>query len=106
MPIRQLLVQNHVNIAFQGHEHLYAKQDLDGIVYQEVPQPGDPRGNSPDTRLSWKLELPAGAWRAQIICSAAYAGTNFVVELAGEKASATAGKTPGWFDYQTIEVGP
>jgi hypothetical protein len=46
MPIHQLLVQNHVSIVFHGHDHLYAKQDLDRIVYQEVPQPGDPRGNT------------------------------------------------------------
>jgi hypothetical protein len=46
MPTHQLLLQNHVSIVFHGHDHLYAKQDLDGIVYQEVPQPGDPRGNT------------------------------------------------------------
>jgi len=46
MPIHQLLVKNHVNIVFHGHDHLYAKQELDGIVYQEVPQPGDPRGDT------------------------------------------------------------
>ncbi|MEI7728809.1 MAG: metallophosphoesterase family protein [Verrucomicrobiota bacterium] len=39
-PIHQLLVQNHVQIVFHGHDHFYAKQDLDGVVYQEVPQPG------------------------------------------------------------------
>ena len=39
-PIHQLLVQNKVDIVFHGHDHFYAKQDLDGIVYQEVPQPG------------------------------------------------------------------
>ena len=39
MPIHQLLVANHVNAFFHGHDHLYAKQDLDGIVYQEGPQP-------------------------------------------------------------------
>ena len=44
LPIHQILVQNHVSIVFHGHDHLFAKQDLDGIVYQEVPQPGDPRG--------------------------------------------------------------
>jgi hypothetical protein len=46
MPIHQLLVQSHVTIVFHGHDHLYAKQDLDGIVYQEVPQPGDPNGST------------------------------------------------------------
>lgn len=39
MPIHQLLVANNVTVFFHGHDHLYAKQDLDGIVYQEGPQP-------------------------------------------------------------------
>jgi hypothetical protein len=43
-PIHQLLVRNKVNIIFHGHDHFFAKQDLDGIVYQEVPQPGMPGG--------------------------------------------------------------
>jgi len=30
-----------VNIFFQGHDHLFAKEDVDGIVYQEVPMPSD-----------------------------------------------------------------
>ncbi len=40
MPIHKLLVDNNVTIFFHGHDHFYGKQDLDGIVYQEVPQPG------------------------------------------------------------------
>ena len=39
MPLHQLFVKNAVTAVFHGHDHLYAKQDLDGIVYQEVPQP-------------------------------------------------------------------
>ena len=38
-PIHQLLVKNKVTAVFHGHDHLYAKQKLDGVVYQEVPQP-------------------------------------------------------------------
>lgn len=45
MPIHQLLVKHKVTAVFHGHDHLYVKQDLDGIVYQEVPQPGFPRFN-------------------------------------------------------------
>ena len=44
MPIHALLLTNHVNIVFHGHDHFYAKQDLDGLVYQEVPQPGNEGG--------------------------------------------------------------
>ena len=39
LPIHELLVQNHVTAVFHGHDHVFVKQDLDGIVYQEVPQP-------------------------------------------------------------------
>jgi hypothetical protein len=38
-PIHQLLVDNGVAIVFHGHDHLYGMETLDGIVYQEVPQP-------------------------------------------------------------------
>lgn len=44
MPIHQLLVKHGVNVVFHGHDHLFVKQELDGIIYQEVPQPGHPRG--------------------------------------------------------------
>ena len=40
-PIHQLMVKNGVTIFFQGHDHLYAKEELDGLVYQEVPMPSD-----------------------------------------------------------------
>ncbi|NVO19484.1 MAG: metallophosphoesterase [Bacteroidetes bacterium] len=41
-PIKDLLEENRVTIFFHGHDHLYAKQDLDCLVYQEVPQPSLP----------------------------------------------------------------
>jgi sugar lactone lactonase YvrE/phosphodiesterase/alkaline phosphatase D-like protein len=47
MPIHELLVRNHVSAVFHGHDHLFARQDLDGIVYQEVPQPGCPGNGMP-----------------------------------------------------------
>jgi len=46
MPIHQLLMKHGVNIVFHGHDHLYARQELDGIIYQCVPQPGH-TGTSP-----------------------------------------------------------
>jgi len=46
-PIHQLLMDHGVQIVFHGHDHIFAKQDLDGIVYQEVPQPSHARiGNT------------------------------------------------------------
>lgn len=41
LPIHQLMKANGVNIFFQGHDHLFAKEVLDSLVYQEVPMPSD-----------------------------------------------------------------
>lgn len=38
-PIKELLEENKVTIFFHGHDHFYAKQDLNCLIYQEVPQP-------------------------------------------------------------------
>ena len=35
------MAKHGVTIFFQGHDHLYALQERDGIVYQEVPMPAD-----------------------------------------------------------------
>ena len=40
--IHQVMVDNHVNIYFQGHDHLFVRQELDGVIYQTLPQPADP----------------------------------------------------------------
>lgn len=42
MPIHQLMVKAGVTIFFQGHDHVFAHQQLDGITYQTAPQPADP----------------------------------------------------------------
>jgi len=41
MPIHDVMVKNGVKIFFQGHDHLFAKQELDGVIYQSVPNPAD-----------------------------------------------------------------
>jgi hypothetical protein len=33
------MLENKVNIYFHGHDHFYGKQEKDGMIYQEVPQP-------------------------------------------------------------------
>ena len=46
-PIHQLMVEHHVAAFFHGHDHVFVKQDLDGIVYQELPQPAYFNYNNP-----------------------------------------------------------
>jgi len=42
LTIHQLFVSNNVTIFFQGHDHLFVRQQLDGVTYQELPNPADP----------------------------------------------------------------
>jgi predicted phosphodiesterase len=53
MPIHQLLLTNHVNAVFHGHDHLFVKQELDGIIYQECPQPGNSRPGNTDSAAEY-----------------------------------------------------
>jgi hypothetical protein len=40
--IHQFMVDNHVTIFFQGHDHIFARQELDGVIYQTLPEPANP----------------------------------------------------------------
>ena len=40
-PVHQLLVNNHVTAFFHGHDHEYAHEQRDGVVYQLVPMAAD-----------------------------------------------------------------
>lgn len=46
MPIHDLLVKHHVSAVFHGHDHLYVRAERDGVIYQCVPQPGNPQGGT------------------------------------------------------------
>lgn len=42
MPIHELMAENGVAIFFQGHDHVYAVEEKDGVIYQTMPEPADP----------------------------------------------------------------
>jgi hypothetical protein len=45
-PLHDLLVRYGGSAVFHGHDHLYAHQERDGIIYQLVPQPGHSRSDN------------------------------------------------------------
>ena len=46
LPLHVPLSKNGVKIVCHGHDHLFVKEELDGIIYQEGPQPGHPSGGT------------------------------------------------------------
>jgi len=69
-PIHQLLVEHGVNVVFHGHDHMFIKQDLDGVVYQLVPQPGHPRSGTKSAKeygyLSGEVQGSSGHVRVRV----------------------------------------
>ena len=46
LPIHDLLAKHKVAAVFHGHDHLYAREERDGVIYQCIAQPGNPAGNT------------------------------------------------------------
>jgi len=42
LPIHQLMAKYNVSIFFQGHDHIFVRQQKDGVTYQETPNPANP----------------------------------------------------------------
>jgi hypothetical protein len=73
MPIHTLMKQNHVSAFFHGHDHVFVQQELDGITYQELPQPGYYNFSSPEKSYS-NIGLAAkyGYTHGQVLSSSGY----------------------------------
>ena len=46
-PIHRLLADTGATAVFHGHDHVFASEELDGIAYLLVPQPGLDRYRAP-----------------------------------------------------------
>lgn len=108
MPIHQLLVRNGVGAVFHGHDHLFVKQDLDGIVYQEVPQPSNARfGNTNSAREYGYVsgEIRGGPGHLRVRVSAAQVSVEYVRSYLPQDENAQ--RKNGQVDYAyTLEARP
>jgi hypothetical protein len=46
MAIHRLLVENGVIVVFPIYDHLFANEELDGVIYQEVSKQSHPSGGA------------------------------------------------------------
>ncbi|MBL8168681.1 MAG: metallophosphoesterase, partial [Acidobacteria bacterium] len=78
----------------------FAKEDLDGIVYQEVPQPGHPRYDSPRNAAEYGYtsgEIQGGAGHLRVLVTARTVTVDYVYSLL--PASETTGRKNGQRGY-------
>ena len=67
MPIHQLMATNGVTIFFQGHDHIFAHQQLDGMVYQTLPDTANANPQTPEWASSYKSgDIQPGSGRLRV----------------------------------------
>lgn len=98
-PIHSLMVKYGVSAMFHGHDHLYVRQEKDGIVYMEVPQPSMARENATSSAEKYgyktgKLLGSSGHIRVTV------AGERAKIEYVKSLASSENGKV-----VDSVEVG-
>ena len=65
-PIHQLLNDTGVTIFFSGHDHLFAREKVDNVIYQEVPNPADNTYTAfnADAYMPARVSLPGAKYDA------------------------------------------
>lgn len=97
MPLHDLFVKYKVDVVFRGHDHLYVKQDRDGIVYQLVPQPSSSRSGSTNSAAEY------GYKSGTILPSPGYLRVDIGAESMSVSYIKTSGTTPTVVDSYTIK---
>lgn len=87
--IHQLLVANHVTMFFQGHDHLFAHQVLDGVTYQSVANPADNTYTAFNADAYTSGDIFPNAGYLKLTVSAASVKVEYIREWLPQDQSAT-----------------
>lgn len=100
VPIHQLFVQNKVSAFFQGHDHIWVRQELDGVVYQAVSEPADPNYSLFNAdAYTTGVKFPNSGY-TRVTVSPAGAKVEYVRMY--KTADETAGRTSGTVAYSYV----
>ena len=81
VPIHPLLVENHVTAVFHGHDHVFVKQELEGIIYQECPQPSSDRPDNSNIAAEYGYvngDVVAGSGHLRVTVTPELVAVDFV----------------------------
>jgi alpha-L-fucosidase len=94
----------------QGNLKLGADDaELHGDQIKTENQGGQPNigfWDKADEWVSWRVRFPQpSTFEVTAECAAANGGTEFVIEIAGQKLAAKSGNTGSWDKFETVKVG-
>lgn len=99
-PIHRLLVKTGVSIFFQGHDHLFARQELDGVIYQTLPQPADPNQTLNFAEAYRSGEIRPNSGRVRVTVAADQVKVEYLLTLPPSGAGEAPREGPVAYSYR------
>ena len=78
LPIHALMVKHGVTIFFQGHDHVFAREELDGVIYQTLPEPADPNASLYFAEAFPSATLRPNAGRVRVTVTPAFVQVDYL----------------------------
>ena len=99
LPIHDLMVRYGVTVFFQGHDHVFARQELDGVIYQTLPLPADPNGTLHNAQAFRSGDVLPGPGRLRVKVNSDSVRVEYVQPLL-QGAIATTSENKVVFTYE------
>ncbi len=87
--IHQVMVEEGVTIFFQGHDHIFAKQILDGVIYQTLPEPANPTASWENKEAYKSGVLMPNSGRVQVEVSPTGLIVSYIQSVIGKEDEVT-----------------
>jgi 3',5'-cyclic AMP phosphodiesterase CpdA len=84
-PIHALFVKHKVNVFFQGHDHVFAREEKDGVIYQTVPEPAD-ASETLYFEEDFHGDVQSNSGRIRVDVTPAYAQISYVRSVLEDKS--------------------
>ena len=91
-----------MTIFFRGHDHFFAKQDLDGVVYQLVPQPSHPNYKRAGQAINYGYitgDILPNSGHLRVTVSNSMVTVDYVRAYLSEDENPEEGRANGKVDY-------
>lgn len=89
LPIHQLMVKNNVTAFFQGHDHIFVKNEKEGVSYITCPMPADAFSNPYNSEAYLTGDKIPNAGHLRVTVSQAEVLLEYIKSVLPESESAT-----------------
>jgi len=105
-PIHQLMVDEGVTAFFQGHDHIFSREEVDGIIYQTLPKPAEVIPDQQNNFDSFPNgDVMANSGYLEVYVESDYVQVDYIRSVvAGDETNQATGKVYSYRIHKVKEV--